>query len=49
MSKIIKWGILIFVVWWVIKDPTAASAEAQKIAGFASQAATSLSAVVSSI
>ena len=49
MRAVIKWGILVFIVWWVIVDPAGAAAEAQKLAGLASRAATSISTVVSSI
>lgn len=49
MSKVVKWVIVVFVAWWVIKDPTAAGAEVGKLAALASHAAGSLATAISSI
>lgn len=49
MSKVVKWTIVVFLAWWVIKDPTAAGAEVGKLAAFATHAAGSLATAISSI
>lgn len=49
MSKGVKWLIIAFVVWWIVRDPTSAGAEVHNLAGFATQAAGSLSSFISSI
>lgn len=49
MDKIVKWGLLAFVAWWIIHDPGSAGAAVHKIGNLATQAATSLATLVSSI
>ena len=49
MSRSAKWLIVAFVVWWIVHDPTSAGAEVHNLAGFATQAAGSLSSFISSI
>jgi hypothetical protein len=49
MNRVVKWGLLAFAAWWVIKDPTAAGQFIHKAGALASQAASSLATLVSSI
>ena len=49
MSKLIKWGLVVLVVWWVIHDPTAAGHAAGKLGDFLTHAAASLTTAISSI
>ena len=49
MSTVVKWGLAAFAVWWVITQPSAAGAAVHHLATLATQAATSLATVISSI
>ena len=49
MNSVVKWLIVAFLAWWIIHDPAAVGAEVGRIGALASQAASSLSTVVSSI
>lgn len=49
MNKAVKWVIVVFIAWWVIKDPTAATSAVHKLGGIATQAASSVAQVLSSI
>ena len=49
MSTPVRWLLIVFVAWWVIKDPTSAAHMVSRIGDFATHAATSLTAALSSI
>lgn len=49
MNRIVKWGIIALIVWWVIKDPAAASVAVRKLGNLATQAATSFATLAGSI
>lgn len=49
MSRGVKWLIVAFVVWWIVRDPTSAGAEVRHIGSFATQVAAGLSQFMSSI
>ena len=49
MSKLAKWGAIVFAAWWIIHDPASAGHAVHHLASFATRAATSLATVVSSI
>ena len=49
MNRVVKWGLIVFAAWLVIKDPHAAAHFVQKAGAFASQAASSFATFASSI
>lgn len=49
MNKVVKWLIVAFAVWWVVKDPSGAAAAAHKAVAFGGQAANSLATLISSV
>ena len=49
MNKAVKWLIVAFVVWFVVKDPSGAATAAHKVLAFGGQAATSLAGFITSI
>jgi hypothetical protein len=49
VTRIAKWALIAFALWWIVKDPSSAGAAVQHLAGFASSAATSFASFVSAI
>jgi hypothetical protein len=49
VSRIARWALIAFALWWVIKDPSSAGTAVQHLAGFATSAATSFARFVSAI
>jgi hypothetical protein len=49
VSRIAKWAIIAFALWWIIKDPSSAGTAVQHLAGFATTAATSFASFVGNI
>ena len=49
MNNFVKWGLIAFAVWWVVKDPTSAGHAASNFGDFLTRAATSLTTALSSI
>ena len=49
MKKLATYALIALVVWWAVKDPTAAAHLVHGIGGAISHAATSLSTIVSSL
>jgi hypothetical protein len=49
MSRLIKWGVVAFAVWWIVKDPTSAGHAASNFGDFLTRAATSLTTAIASI
>lgn len=49
MSRIAKWALIAFALWWVIHDPSSAGTAVQHLAGVATTAATSFASFVSNI
>ena len=49
LGNIVKWAIIVFVVWWVIKEPTHASHLVHNIGTLLTNAANGLSSFFTSI
>jgi hypothetical protein len=49
VNRVVKWCLIVFAAWWVIKDPAAAGQFVHKAGTFATQAASSLASFVTSI
>lgn len=48
-GSIVKWGVVAFIVWWVIHDPASAALAVQHLGNFATRAATSLATAITSV
>jgi hypothetical protein len=49
LSNILKWAIIVFVVWWIVQQPTNAAHLVHNIGTLLSSAANGLSHFVTSI